>query len=44
MGEEITRESFSARDRRRFAERCRDGLAALAALIDMRPTSRSWSA
>ena len=34
MGEEITDESFSARDRRRFAGRCRDGLAALAALVE----------
>ena len=34
MGEEIRDEPFSARDRRRFAGRCRDGLTALAALIE----------
>ena len=33
MGEEIASESFSDDDRRRFAERCRDGLRALEALI-----------
>ena len=34
MGEEITHEDFPARDRRRFAERCRDGLSALGALVE----------
>lgn len=34
MGEEIGAESFSAADHRRFAERCRAGLAAFTALIE----------
>lgn len=34
MGEEIDAERFSDDDRRRFAERCRDGLRALDALMD----------
>ena len=34
MGEEIDSESFSDDDRRRFAQRCRDGLRALDALVE----------
>ncbi len=34
MGEEIESESFSDDDRRRFAERCRDGLRALDTLVE----------
>jgi gamma-glutamyl:cysteine ligase YbdK (ATP-grasp superfamily) len=34
MGEEIETETFPAEDRRRFAERCREGLSALGALLE----------
>lgn len=33
MGQEIETETFPAQDRRRFAERCREGLSALGALL-----------
>ncbi len=34
MGKEIETETFPAQDRRRFAERCREGLSALGALLE----------